>query len=108
MLDPSTRTATLDKRTAVLTRREFGVLWLLHEANGATVAHETLLRVVWGPNTPRANLRVAIGGLRRKLESDPELPALILAVPGEGYRLIPAMAGVPDPARADASCKPRS
>jgi DNA-binding response OmpR family regulator len=30
---------------------------------------------------------VAILQLRRKLEADPELPSLILAVPGEGYRL---------------------
>ena len=33
------------------------------------------------------NLRVAIGGLRRKLEADPELPTLIVTVPGAGYRL---------------------
>ena len=87
MLDPATRTATFGERTAVLTRREFGVLTMLHEANGAMVTHETLLGQVWGPNTARANLRVAIAGLRRKLEADPELPTLILAVPGEGYRL---------------------
>ena len=87
MLDPATLTATLDERSAVLTRREFGVLSLLVEANGATIAHDTLLGEVWGPNTTRANLRVAIAGLRRKLEADPELPALILAVPGAGYRL---------------------
>ena len=101
MLDPATLTATLAKHTAVLTRREFGVLRLLHDADGATVAHETLLGEVWGPNTARANLRVAIAGLRRKLESDPELPTLILAVPGVGYRLIPTTPGAPGP-NADA------
>lgn len=90
MLDPATRTATLAGRTAVLTVREFAVLALLHKANGATVAHETLLGEVWGPHTARANLRVAIAGLRRKLEADTELPALILAVPGKGYRLVVA------------------
>ena len=103
MLDPSTLTATLDERTAVLTRREFGVLSLLHEANGATVAHETLLGEVWGPNTARANLRVAIAGLRRKLEADPELPVLILSVPKLGYHL----AGAPGPTRTGTSCNTR-
>jgi two-component system, OmpR family, KDP operon response regulator KdpE len=103
MLDPATLTATLDERTAVLTRREFDVLALLHEADGATVTHDTLLVQVWGPNTQRANLRVAIAGLRRKLEADPELPALILAVPGEGYRL----AGAPGPTRTGTSCDKR-
>ena len=95
MLDPATLTATLDDRSAVLTRREFGVLALLVEANGSIVAHDTLLVKVWGPHTARANLRVAIAGLRRKLEADPELPALILAVPGAGYRL----ADAPGPTR---------
>ena len=103
MLDLATLTATLDHRTAVLTRREFGVLALLHQANGATVTHETLLGQVWGPHTARANLRVAIAGLRRKLEADPELPALILAVPGIGYRL----AGAPGPTRTGTSCDKR-
>ena len=104
MLDPATLTATLDQRSAVLTRREFGVLSLLYEANGATVAHEALLGEVWGANTLRANLRVAIAGLRRKLEADPELPALILAVPGQGYRLIPTTTGAPRPTRTGTSC----
>ena len=103
MLDPATLTATLDERSAVLTRREFGVLALLVEAKGATVAHDTLLGTVWGPNTQRANLRVAIAGLRRKLEADPELPALILAVPGAGYRLV----GAPGPTRTGTSCNKR-
>ena len=103
MLDPATLTATLGERTAVLTRREFGVLALLHNANGATVSHETLLGQIWGPHTARANLRVAIAGLRRKLEADPELPALILAMPGEGYRL----AGAPGPTRTGTSCNKR-
>ena len=103
MLDPSTLTATLGERTAVLTRREFGVLALLHAANGSAVTHQTLLGEVWGPHTARANLRVAIAGLRRKLEADPELPTLILAVPGVGYRL----AGAPGPARTSTSCDKR-
>ena len=87
-LDPTSLTATLDGRAAMLTSREFAVLQLLHNGAGAVVAHETLLGEIWGPHTPRANLRVAIAGLRRKLEADPELPTQILAVPGEGYRLV--------------------
>lgn len=102
-LDPTSRTATLDERAAVLTHREFAVLALLHAAAGAVVAHDTLLGEVWGPHTARANLRVAIAGLRRKLEADPELPALILAVPKRGYRL----AGAPGPTRTGTSCNTR-
>ena len=97
MLDRATLTATLDGRSAILTRREFAVLALLHDAGGTTVTHQTLLAQVWTPHTQRANLRVAIAGLRRKLEADPELPSLILAVPGVGYRL----ADLPSPPRTD-------
>ena len=106
-LAPSSRTATLDERAAVLTHREFGVLVLLHDAAGAVVAHDTLLGKVWGPHTPRANLRVAIAGLRRKLEADPELPTRILAVPGEGYRLILSPPGAPGPTRTGTSSNTR-
>ena len=103
-LDPSSRTATLGERTAVLTAREFEVLALLHDAAGAVVAHDTLVGEVWGPHTSRANLRVAIAGLRRKLEPDPELPATILAAPGEGYRLLFSASGAPGPTRTGTSC----
>jgi len=86
-LDPENLTATLGERSARLTRREYGVLALLANAEGATVGHKTLLDAVWRENAPIPNLRVAIANLRRKLEPDPELPSVILAVPGEGYRL---------------------
>jgi two-component system KDP operon response regulator KdpE len=86
-LDPVHRTATTAARSGRLTKREFAVLALLAEGSGATVATARLLGEVWGPNTPIANLRVAIGGLRRKLEADPQLPTLIVTVTGEGYRL---------------------
>ena len=102
-IDPASRTATAGDRVAALTRREFAVLEILHQAAGATVAHEILLGEVWGPNTARANLRVAIAGLRRKLEADPELPVLILSVPKLGYRL----AGAPGPTRTGTSCNTR-
>lgn len=105
VLDPVSRTATLGPRLAVLTRREFAVLDLLERAAGAVVTHETLLGEVWGPTTARANLRVAIAGLRRKLELDPELPAVILAVPKQGYRL--EIAGAPGPTRTGTPCGTR-
>ena len=86
-LDPAALSASAGDRRATLTRREFAVLTMLVEAKGATVPHGALLAQAWGPNTPLPNLRVAIAGLRRKLEPDPEMPALILADPGLGYRL---------------------
>ena len=86
-LDPGKLTAATAARSAGLTRREFAVLAILAGARGETVASARLLAEVWHPHAPIANLRVAVGGLRRKLEADPQLPTLIVTVPGEGYRL---------------------
>lgn len=79
--------ATAGARSARLNPREFAVLEALCAAQGAAVGHDELLSTIWWPNAAMPNLRVAIGGLRRKLEADPELPVLILTVTGVGYRL---------------------
>src|SRR5688500_6891160 len=87
LLDPETRCARVGGRAVRLNRREYAVLSLLCEARGAVVPHGTLLERAWRPNTEITNLRVAIRALRRKLEDEPDMPTLILTVPGEGYRL---------------------
>jgi two-component system KDP operon response regulator KdpE len=86
-LDPDRRLARAGEREALLNRREYAVLEQLSQAAGQTVPHARLLAAAWPPHTPLANLRVAILMLRRKLEADPELPTLIVTVPGVGYRL---------------------
>ena len=86
-LDPQRLTATVGAMHAKLNRREFALLDALSQASGATLGHNHLLTTIWWPDAPMPNLRMAIGGLRRKLEADPELPTLIVTVPGEGYRL---------------------
>lgn len=65
------------------------ILGLLIDAGGRVVRSEALIAAAWtagdlnGPN----KLRVAINGLRKGLENDPELPTLIVSEPGIGYRL---------------------
>jgi DNA-binding response OmpR family regulator len=68
-----------------LTRKEFGVLECLADANGATVSAEQLLEHVWDAHAdPFSNtVAVTIGRLRRKLGD----PPLIQTVVGVGYRL---------------------
>jgi DNA-binding response OmpR family regulator len=68
-----------------LTRKEFGVLECLAEADGATVSAEQLLEHVWDENAdPFSNtVAVTVGRLRRKLGE----PSLIETVVGVGYRL---------------------
>jgi two-component system KDP operon response regulator KdpE len=71
-----------------LSPKEFDVLAELALQQGRPVRHGDLLKAVWG--SERADLhylRVYIGQLRAKLETNPREPKLILAEPGIGYRL---------------------
>lgn len=72
-----------------LTRKEYSLLAVLVGQRGRVVTHRHLLQAVWGPAhvEDAAYLRVYIGQLRRKLEPDPDAPALIETEPGVGYRL---------------------
>ena len=68
-----------------LTRKEFGVLECLADADGAVVSAEELLEHVWDAHADAFSNTVAvtIGRLRRKLGD----PPLIETVVGVGYRL---------------------
>ena len=72
-----------------LTPTEYGLLRLFVQHAGRILTHRQLLREVWGPNTDEETnyLRVYITGLRKKIESNPQMPELILTEPGVGYRL---------------------
>jgi two-component system, OmpR family, KDP operon response regulator KdpE len=64
---------------------------LLHELvihDGRTLTHRHLFHKVWGQGygDPQGYLRVYIAHLRRKLESDPYHPRLLLTDAGVGYR----------------------
>lgn len=72
-----------------LTPTEFDLLLVLARNAGKVLTHRQLLERVWGGYAAEnaQQLRVYINYLRRKLESDPAHPTLILTEPGIGYRL---------------------
>jgi two-component system, OmpR family, KDP operon response regulator KdpE len=72
-----------------LTPTEFNLLVELANRPGEAVSHEALLTKVWGPEyrTESHYLKVYIGRLRDKMESDPASPRVIQTVRGVGYRL---------------------
>jgi DNA-binding response OmpR family regulator len=84
-LDPSRREVTRDGRQIHLAPKEFAVLEVLLRSEGAVVSAEQLLEKAWDENTdPFTNVvRVTVMTLRRKLGE----PAVILTVPGSGYRI---------------------
>jgi two-component system alkaline phosphatase synthesis response regulator PhoP len=75
-------------REVPMTRKEFDLLVYLVEHRGEIITRERLLDHVWGyerfPTTRTVDTHVL--RLRRKFETDPDRPALILTVHGQGYR----------------------
>jgi DNA-binding response OmpR family regulator len=76
-----------------LTRTEFRLLAELATAAGRVVSREELLQQVWGYDYfgDTRLLDVHIRRLRRKVETDPDHPVLVLTVRGVGYRM-----GIPE------------
>jgi two-component system response regulator MtrA len=75
-----------------LTPTEFRLLMVLVQHRGQALTRAQLVDAVWGyaadPDSERSvNYIVHIRHLREKVELDPSRPALILTVPGVGYRL---------------------
>jgi two-component system, OmpR family, KDP operon response regulator KdpE len=88
LIDPAAHRVTRDGVELHLTPKEFDLLTALAEAPGRVLTHRQLLTRTWGPahveDVPY--LRVFIGQLRQKVETDPSQPVLILTEPGVGYR----------------------
>jgi len=87
-LDRHLRRVTVEGRLVKVTFSEFELLAQLMSRPGHAFNRQELLRAIWGDSAyrdPRA-IDVHIRHLREKLEARPEEPALILTVPGRGYR----------------------
>src|SRR4051812_42517813 len=84
-LDPARHVASRDGRELDLSPKEFAVLRMLMEADGAVVSMQELLERGWDENAdPWTNtVRMTIMTLRRKLSE----PPVIETVKGAGYRI---------------------
>ena len=73
-----------------LSAREFRLLRYFAQNPGTTLSREILLKEVWGysEDTFTRTVDVHVGSLRQKLEKDPKQPALIVTVPGLGYKFV--------------------
>jgi two-component system KDP operon response regulator KdpE len=73
-----------------LTPIEYRLLAVLIANVGRVITHKQLLRDVWGPSHSEQShyLRIYMGHLRQKLESDPAQPQHLLTETGVGYRLL--------------------
>jgi len=78
-------------RPVHLTPLEFSILLALLKKPGAVWTHRQLMAEVWGTTAgvTTDTLRVHMGGLRRKLEDDPNRPRWFRTEPWVGYRFAP-------------------
>lgn len=88
VMDISKHAVTLNEINVDLTPTEFNLLMYLMRNSGKALPHRTILQNVWGTEygSEAEYLRVYIGRLRQKLETDPLNPRHILTEHGIGYR----------------------
>jgi two-component system KDP operon response regulator KdpE len=74
-----------------LTPKEFELFVYMARHPNRVIAHRTLLGAVWGEACEDQSeyLRVFVGQLRKKLESDPSNPRYLVTEPWVGYRFNP-------------------
>ncbi len=88
-IDLARQQATRHGQALDLTAREYAMLHLLHQADGAPVSRDQFLDRIWGftafPSTRTVDTHIL--QLRKKIETDPATPRWILTVHGVGYRL---------------------
>jgi len=72
-----------------LTPKEYELLRFFVVNRGKMLTHKQILKEVWGPahGEDTQYLRVYVGQLREKIESDANNAKLIITEPGVGYRM---------------------
>jgi two-component system, OmpR family, KDP operon response regulator KdpE len=91
-IDFTARAVFVNDRRLTLTPKEYRLLQTLAQHSGNVVTHQFLLREVWGDEhvDDTHYLRIFVRKLRRKIESDPTQPHILLTELGVGYRLVSA------------------
>jgi two-component system KDP operon response regulator KdpE len=90
-VDLGSRAVTVRGGEVHLTPKEFDLLTYFLKHPGKVLTHRTLLAALWGGNYVEQNeyLRVFVGNLRKKIETDVSAPRYIVTEPWIGYRFDP-------------------
>jgi len=88
-VDLASRQVFIKDEEIHLTPIEYRLLAVLIKHAGKVVTHKLLLKEVWGPvyTDQQQYLHVYMAQLRKKVESDPARPRLLINEPAVGYRL---------------------
>jgi two-component system, OmpR family, alkaline phosphatase synthesis response regulator PhoP len=87
-IDADARQVWKDGELVELTAIEFDLLHALARHRGSVLSREQIIEQVWGYDYygDERVVDVHIGRIRKKVEDDPDEPALIVTVRGAGYR----------------------
>jgi two-component system KDP operon response regulator KdpE len=90
-IDTALRSVSRGGESVRLTPLEYRLLTHLAMHPHSVRTHRQLLNAVWGPNHAEDThyLRVYMGHLRKKIESDPAQPEHLVTETGIGYRFVP-------------------
>ena len=92
LIDLATHQAFVRGVEIHLTPKEFELLVYLIKNHGKILTHRVLLGAIWGGDSTQQNeyLRVFVGNLRKKIETNPSEPQYIVTEPWIGYRFNPS------------------
>lgn len=87
-IDYAARTVKRNECVMKLTNTEYNLLALLTKNEGRVLTHQFILKEIWGVayQTETQYLRVFIGNLRKKIETDVHRPKHLITISGVGYR----------------------
>jgi two-component system KDP operon response regulator KdpE len=86
-LDPENRSVQKNGIMLRLTQTEYELLHCLMQSPGKPIAHQALLKAVWGADwvLQREYLHTFVSQLRKKVEDDPAAPHYLFTEVGFGY-----------------------
>lgn len=89
-IDSAMRTVKKNNEIIKLTATEYSLLHLMASNMGKVLTHHHILKLIWGPTyiDQSQYLRVFIAQLRKKIETNPNLPTHIITESGVGYRFV--------------------
>ena len=89
-IDTTRHDVTVGGESVRFTPKEFELLTMLARNAGKMMHREELLETIWGYDSSidSRTLDVHVGRVRSKIEGNPRDPALIVTVPGVGYKFV--------------------
>ena len=89
-IDLAGRMVTKNDIPVKLTATEYSLLTLLARNHDKVLTHQYILKEIWGPGYIEQSqyLRVFIALIRKKIEEDPDNPAIIVTESRIGYRFV--------------------